>query len=256
MMSLSRWHVAAASVRGTSHEHSSRPCQDAHFWRVLPNDGLVVAVADGAGSALQGQIGAAIAASTAATTLCARLSKSPWPREYAGWKACFTMAATGAQDAVDAEATARQVAQRQLATTLILAAATADQVAVMQIGDGAVVVEDNDGKVISLTMPVNGEYANETTFLIAPDALSSAQIRVWPGKLSSLAAFTDGLQRLALTMPSGAPYVPFFTPLFRFVAAEPNAKKAHEQITAFLRSERVTDRTDDDLTLVVATAAG
>jgi serine/threonine protein phosphatase PrpC len=254
MMSVSRWHVAAASVRGTSHEQNRRPCQDAHYWRVLPDDGLVVAVADGAGSAPLGQIGAAIAASTAATTLCARLSESPWPREYAGWEACFIMATEAAQAAVDAEATARQVARRQLATTLILAAATADQVAVIQIGDGAVVVGDSEGNVISLTTPLSGEYANETTFLIAPEALNTAQVRVWPGKLTSLAAFTVGLQRLALTMPSGAPYAPFFTPLFRFVAAEANAQKAHAQITAFLRSERVTDRTDDDLTLVVATA--
>jgi hypothetical protein len=37
------------------------------------------------------------------------------------------------------------------------------------------------------------------------------------------------------------------------VAAETNARKAHEQIEAFLRSGRVTDRTDDDLTLVLAT---
>lgn len=256
MMSGSRWHVAAASVRGTSHEQNRRPCQDSHFWRVLPDDSLVVAVADGAGSATLGQIGAVIAASTAVTTLCARLSASPWPREYAGWEACFTTAAEGAQAAVNAEATARQVAKRQLATTLILAAANADQVAVMQIGDGAVVVGDSDGNVISLTSPVQGEYANETTFLITPDALNTAQVRVWPGKLTSLAVFTDGLQRLALSMPSGAPYAPFFKPLFRFVAAEHNAKKAHEQITAFLRSERVTDRTDDDLTLVVATAMG
>jgi serine/threonine protein phosphatase PrpC len=216
----------------------------------------VVAVADGAGSATLGQIGAAIAAATAVTTLCAHLAASPWPREYAGWEACCITAAEGAQAAVKAEATARQVARRQLATTLILAAATADQVAVMQIGDGAVVVGDRDGNVISLTAPAHGEYANETTFLIAPDALSTAQVRVWPGELTSLAAFTDGLQRLALTMPSGAPYTPFFKPLFRFVAAETNAKKAHEQITAFLRSDRVTDRTDDDLTLVVATAIG
>jgi serine/threonine protein phosphatase PrpC len=254
MTSGSRWHVAAASVRGTSHEQSRRPCQDAHFWRVLPDDGLVVAVADGAGSAPQGQIGATLAALTAATTLCAHLSASPWPREYAGWEACFTTAAEGAQAAVEAEATARQVARRQLATTLILVAATADQVAVMQIGDGAVVVGDSDGNVISLTSPVQGEYANETTFLITPDALNTAQVRVWPGKLASLAVFTDGLQRLALSMPSGAPYTPFFKPLFRFVAAENSAKKACEQIAAFLRSERVTDRTDDDLTLVVAMA--
>jgi serine/threonine protein phosphatase PrpC len=252
-MSVSRWHVAAASVRGTSHAKTGQPCQDAHYWCPLLDDGLVVAVADGAGSAALGQIGAAIAAWTAATTLCARFSSSPWPCDDAGWGACLTTAVEVAQAAVAAEAKARQVTRRHLATTLILAVATAEQVAVMQIGDGAVVVSDGQGSMVSLTVPLSGEYANETTFLIAPDALASAQVRVWHGKPTSLAAFTDGLQRLALTMPAGTPYAPFFVPLFRFVGVETNARKAHEQIEAFLRSERVTDRTDDDLTLVLAT---
>jgi serine/threonine protein phosphatase PrpC len=256
MMHVSRWHIGAASVRGTSHVQSGQPCQDAHYWRILPKDALVVAVADGAGSAPLGQIGATIAASTAVTTLCARLAGSPWPCEDAGWEACLATAVEVAQTAVNNEARARQVARRHLATTLILAVATTEHVAVMQIGDGAVVVGDGAGNVMSLTAPLNGEYANETTFLVAPDAVSSAQRRAWHGQLTSLAAFTDGLQRLALTMPSGAPYAPFFIPLFRFVTAESNAKEAHEQIAAFLRSGRVTDRTDDDLTLVVATIIG
>jgi hypothetical protein len=252
-MSVSRWHVAAASVRGTSHEKIGQACQDAHAWHILPDDGLVVAVADGAGSATLGQIGAVLASWTAATTICARFSSSPWPRDDTEWGACLTAAVEVAQAAVGAEATARQVMRRHLATTLILAVATAEQVAVMQIGDGAVVVRDGEGNLVSLTAPLSGEYANETTFLIAPDALATAQVRVWHGQPTSLAAFTDGLQRLALTMPAGTPYAPFFAPLFRFVAAETHAREAHEQIEAFLRSGRVTDRTDDDLTLVLAT---
>ncbi len=253
-MSASRWHVASASVQGTGHQRRSQPCQDAHGWRAIDDGGLVVAVADGAGSAPLGQIGAIMASSTAVTTLCAQLSQSPWPRHHAGWRACLTTAVQTARAAVDAEATARRVASRHLATTLILAVATADQVAVMQIGDGAVVVGDGEGNVIALTTPLGGEYANETTFLSSPDALNTAQVRVWPGKPTSLAAFTDGLQRLALRMPSGMPHAPFFKPLFRFVADATNATEAQKQINAFLRSDRITGRTDDDLTLVVATA--
>jgi Protein phosphatase 2C len=39
---------------------------------------------------------------------------------------------------------------------------------------------------------------------------------------------------VALTMPAGTPYAPFFVPLFRFVAAETHAREAHDQIEAFL----------------------
>ena len=99
-MSVSRWHVAAASARGTSHEKTGQPCQDAHDWRILPDDGLVVAVADGASSAALGQIGAMLASWTAATTICARFSSSPWPRNDMEWGACLTAAVEVARSAL------------------------------------------------------------------------------------------------------------------------------------------------------------
>lgn len=52
---LCRWRVAAASVRGTTHEKTGQPCQDAHCWEQLPESVLVAAVADGAGSAALGE---------------------------------------------------------------------------------------------------------------------------------------------------------------------------------------------------------
>ncbi|NJK69758.1 MAG: protein phosphatase 2C domain-containing protein, partial [Microcoleus sp. SU_5_3] len=58
---MTNWQVVAASVTGTSHEKRSQPCQDAHCWRLLPNNVLAAAVADGAGSAALAEIGAKIA---------------------------------------------------------------------------------------------------------------------------------------------------------------------------------------------------
>ena len=57
-------------------------------------------------------------------------------------------------------------------------------------------------------------------------------------------------------MPSQEPHTPFFTPLFRFAASveEDDEKRdaAGEQLAAFLSSERVNARTDDDKSLVLA----
>jgi hypothetical protein len=63
---------------------------------------------------------------------------------------------------------------------------------------------------------------------------------------------SDGLLRLALRLPSGEPYPPFFQPLFGFAAAALPEDQANEQLSAFLNSKRVCDRTDDDKTLVLA----
>jgi hypothetical protein len=160
-------------------------------------------------------------------------------------------AVSAAQAAITAEARARQVALRDLATTLILAVATPTRVVVMQIGDGAAVVSEAAGQLCALTVPDSGEYANETTFLSSPQALEAAQVRVWQGKPRHLVLFSDGLQRLALTMPDGSPHAPFFLPFFRFVEMATKTSEAQAQLEAFLCSRRVRERTDDDLTLLL-----
>ena len=53
------WNVVGASVQGTSHQQNDDiPCQDAHGYRVLLNGVIVIAVADGAGSATRSDEGA------------------------------------------------------------------------------------------------------------------------------------------------------------------------------------------------------
>jgi hypothetical protein len=146
----------------------------------------------------------------------------------------------------------RGIQVRELATTLILVIALPSLVAVMQIGDGAAVVGDETGNILALTMPPSGEYLNETTFLCSPGAVETAQVTLWRGTPAHLALLTDGLQMLALTIPPGIPHAPFFSPLFQFVTDMTDAMAANEQLETFLRSPRVTERADDDLTLFLA----
>ena len=66
-----------------------------------------------------------------------------------------------------------------------------------------------------------------------------------------MAAFTDGLQMLALSMPSGEAHAEFFTAAFRFAAGIADGETARQQLHAFLTSPRMRERADDDLTLVL-----
>jgi hypothetical protein len=248
-----RWRTIAASARGTGHEKTGQPCQDAFYWSTLPQGVLVAAVADGAGSAAYGDIGAILATHTAVAMLRRYLYDTPRPATDAAWRDCMTAAGRAAQSAVLAEATARCCQPRHLATTLILLVATPEGVVALQIGDGASVVGDRHGNPMALTVPQNGEYANETTFLTSPEALSTVQIQLWYGTPVYLVAFSDGLQRLALCLPGGLPHRPFFSPLFGFLASMTDAQAAQEHLHVFLHSPRVRERTDDDLTLLLAT---
>ena len=248
-----RWKISATSVRGSSHEKLDTPCQDAHFWALQSNDVLLTAVADGAGSAKQSDVGAKIASQTAVETLRSEPHLSSRlhgdPEEY---RPILMGALEAAHQAVTAEARTRTIGIRDLASTLIAVIATPHLIASAQIGDGAAVTCDQTGDLIALTTPDSGEYINQTTFLITPGALDTAQVHIWHGNPSRVAIFSDGLQMLALTMPFGKPHRPFFSPLFHFISNMKDHSKAEEQLASFLCSPRVRERTDDDLTLMLA----
>ncbi len=245
----SNWQIISASVTGKGHEKRNLPCQDAHIWEVLSSDTLVVAVADGAGSAKLSAEGAQVAVQTAIEVI--RQQYTAMVSSEAG-EDVLKQALTAAQEAVIAEAERQAAEPRDLATTLIVVVASAQQVAVAQVGDGAAVVETEGNILEALTLPEQGEYLNETKFLICADAVETAQIKIWQGQPMHLAVFSDGLQMLGLKMPDGTPHQPFFSPLFRFVATAEDEMMAKEQLVSFLRSPRVSQRTDDDLTLVLA----
>jgi hypothetical protein len=250
------WRVAAAAVRGKGHEKSGQPCQDSVAWHEVPGMGLIAAVADGAGSAKLGEIGSEIAARSALAFL-----ENPdkdaevWHGET-GAKAQLKAALEAALKAVTAEAATRQVKPGDLATTLLVCVATRERLAAAQVGDGAVVFAKPDGSFTALTRPVAGEYLNETVFLTSEGALERAQIESWSGCARELALFSDGLQMLALKMPEGTPHAPFFKPLFAWLEKLGDGAAGGAHLEAFLRSPRVAERTDDDLTLLLARRGG
>jgi len=141
---------------------------------------------------------------------------------------------------------------RKYAATLTGVAASADCLAVGQIGDGAVVAEDEDGRLWTATRLQRGEYANETHFLTEEGALDQVSIEVFERPVRALAVLSDGLVRLALKLPDQEPHAPFFQPLFRFAGAVEDGEQAASQLAGFLDSERVNARTDDDKSLVLA----
>src|SRR6185436_9273324 len=93
------WRLLGASVTGTSHLKSGLPCQDAHACRALPG-GVILAVADGAGSAERSAEGARCAADSVLTALEASLADG-WPADPSPWRELFTQAYADAKTSVD-----------------------------------------------------------------------------------------------------------------------------------------------------------
>ena len=158
----------------------------------------------------------------------------------------------GAATAVKKASTIGCLPVTDLASTLIVIMAFPNGVAVGQIGDGAVVVEDRHQEIACVTTPRSGEYLNETTFLTSPNAIQTAQITVWRGDVRFVAAFTDGVQLLALRMSDWTPHVPFFSPLFQCLKNHREISEVGSELRSLLTSPRITERVDDDLTLLLA----
>ncbi|HXG10621.1 MAG TPA: PP2C family serine/threonine-protein phosphatase [Gemmataceae bacterium] len=245
------WRVVGAAVQGVSHVRAGKPCQDALVWTETAGGALVAAVADGAGSAAVAEVGSAIAARAAVTAAADRLELDV-PRTEPAWKALLQEVLQAARAEVLAQAEQLELPVEDLATTLIVAAVLPDQAAAAQIGDGAAVARLAEEELRALTRPPVGEYINETSFLTSNGLLDRAQFQAIRAPVTGLALLSDGLQMLALKMPPGTPHVPFFQPLFRFVTEVPDLTRAGEQLRSFLQSSRITQRTDDDLTLMVA----
>lgn len=249
------WRVAAASVQGSGHVRTGTPCQDSHAVAVTPRGTLVAVVSDGAGSAPHSDAGSRAAADAAlAFVLDAEGSAAP-PADADGWRAVLREALDAGRRGLLEAAALRAADPRELAATLIVAVATDALSAAAQVGDGATVVETAEGELVALTRPDRGEYANETVFLVSPRAVETAQVVAREGAAARVGVLSDGLQNLALLMATGAPHRPFFDPLLRFAETAESRAAADERLAHFLGSRKVGERTDDDVTLVLAVRA-
>ncbi len=248
------WVVLGASVVGTSHLARQSPCQDAHGGVVLQDGTLVLAVADGAGSARYSEQGSRLAVHASVAAVANALLTAT-PQDADGWQARLLEAMRTARASLAAQAEEVEGSRTQdFATTLLLLVQTNEVVASLQVGDGAIVFELEDGALELLTSTRSSEYVNETTFITSEDAEAKALISVRSlGSLRAVALFTDGVEGLAIEQAVQRAYPPFFRSLFEFARAE---DAEVEQVEAMLSSERVNQLTDDDKTLVVAVRCG
>ncbi len=264
----STWRVLGASVAGTSHQKSGRGCDDAIAYQQLKNETLLMAVADGAGSAIQSAAGATSAVKIALNAAETVLSQQAEPINEQQWEELLSAVlqtvrttleklASGyiASDDTMTGGAVEEVLQfaalplREFATTLLFAIVTPQEVAVVQIGDGVVVVQHADGVLEALTTPDHGEYINETSFITDHNYHKRIQFKVLQVEIQAIALLTDGLQMLAIDLATNKPHKPFFGPLFKYSSKE-DATEA--ELMAFLESERVCAYTDDDKTLALA----
>ena len=176
----SRWACAGANVIGRSHELNHGRCED-RWSRYRRNSGgvhgevIAACVSDGAGSVSFGYIGASVVSSTLTKWLVDK----------------FPLAVSASTDEIKSMlmpyllSKLRQIASRKQ-TTLRNFASTIVAVAVAEDGSG-MALHLGDGGIIGrfgaelrqVSVPMKGEFANETFFVSDRDATDRMRILRW-----------------------------------------------------------------------------
>lgn len=244
------WGWVNTSVRGTSHVRTGLRCQDASICGALAGDTVLsVIVSDGAGSASYGGQGSALICRTIsqlARTHFAQASDLPSDDDIWSW-------VDECRDRITLAATRRDTTARQFSATLVGAFITPTSVLIYHVGDGAVALRA-DGQWIVPSWPESGEYAS-TTYFVTDEPSPRLRITRLEIVVDGVAAFTDGIERLALNFAEQRPHTPFFTgiiqPIDVLQQVGRNAALA-AKLAVYLDSPAVNERTDDDKTLVLA----
>ncbi|WP_043381467.1 PP2C family serine/threonine-protein phosphatase [Methylobacterium sp. UNCCL125] len=251
------WRLVLAVARGTSHEGSNAPCQDHAGCRVVDTDEgdvLVAVVCDGAGSAAHAEVGAWLAVETAMELV--ELHFEEGGRMADVDLACGRAWVARVADALTRHAAAEGRPLRDYACTLLVAVVGASGAAFLQVGDGAIVIsrgEDEDWSYVF--WPQHGEFANTTNFVVSHDATERLEFAYVPERLQEVSVFSDGLENLVLHQATRTVFEPFFRQMLAPVRklAGPGLDAAlSADLTAYLSSPRVCERTDDDKSLVLA----
>lgn len=250
------WRIASASVAGTSHKSRGTPGQDAFRAEIIEYGGeqiLIAAASDGAGSARAADVGSRTAVVSVVEQARAWLSTEP-PLS-ALTRSVMVEWLKGVREQIADIAAEAEAEMRDYAATLLVTVLGPNYAAFGQIGDGAIVVPTDEQDWTWIFWPQHGEYANTTYFVTDNDALEKLEFDAGPRTIMEVAIFSDGLEAMVLDYRSRAVHQPFFNRMIsplRQQRATGNAPILSKHLETYLSSSTVTERTDDDITLILA----
>jgi hypothetical protein len=218
-------------------------------------DLLVIAVADGLGTAPRSDEGAAIIVGAAVDSAVAARAEEPADHDL-DLEHVVRLGAFAARAAVEDHADEFGIPLSDLASTLVFVAVGGSAVCAAQVGDGAVVAETSGGLTL-VSGPNHGEYINEVTPLTAGTWLEELRVSPVLDAVRALAVFTDGCERAALRRDHGTagdiiPHRGFFNPLFEFGRSVIGEAAAESELCGLLAGSKMAESSDDDKTLVLA----
>lgn len=248
------WRFASASSTGSSHLSRGVECQDSSCFSFVKSirgeeRTLLIVLSDGAGSATYASRGSRLVCNSIVDCAQYWLSKTI-PADLSG---LLLHSAGYARQTLCKVANAEGASVSEFSATCLCLLITEDSLAALQVGDGLIVVENGSGSIGPVFWPRKYEYANSTTFLTSRNWFQDLQYSQWIGRPHSFFLCSDGIQSIC-SYSQTMSVVPSFVDAFKKVLADQSpgySSEASKKILAFLDSEQVCSRTDDDKTVFV-----
>ena len=203
------WKGFAASIPGSGHIRRDIPCQDASLAVLADRPALIVC--DGRGSAAHSHFGSRAAVKMFRSQIAilepviSSILDNAESTEESWHNFCRIMCRTLAQVKLDL-AEERNLPEKEFDFTAAFAITGKKFIGCFQIGDGAIVLRQNDS-CITAFQPEKGEFANQTAFLRSGcDQLDKFQTKLFPAEENSGIAITsDGPEHVMFKLPEMLP---------------------------------------------------
>jgi hypothetical protein len=266
---VERWRVAAATVKGEGHSKSGADCDDSYFVGQTSNGYLAAIVSDGAGSAEFGGFAARdiclsgeqfladlenMSAPAGAEAPCQEGNASHEAQHHLIEleQLVQNRLAVARDRLLEHAAKASSDPKNYLATVVGVVAHPGIGVLIFHLGDGAATVFAPSGEALITSQPMNGEYLNQTYFLVEDwwkEHLRFCRSTALP--VGSIFMMTDGVTELAYHRHGRvlSPSASFFGPLQAFLCAR-KRQESEAAMCRLLDTERARDLVDDDKTLL------
>lgn len=247
----SSWRVFGASVAGKSHLDKGLPCQDAHAQAVVGSS-LVAVVCDGAGSARHSDEGAQFVADQLVLALAARLHEGV--SIEALHDGGLQQALAQIRAALEELASAAHAGIDDYATTIVGVVMGPEVGLLFHLGDGVAVAQMADGAQ-RISLPANGEYANETYFLTGVRWRDHLRLMPLAPGVQSLVLMSDGCMPFAMSRQNASLYAPYMGAVEGYLRSVDSIEAGNTALAATLADPRTHQITGDDKTLLLALRA-
>jgi len=256
MISPKNWKIVESRVRGVSHLKTGIECQDSKSSKIIQdnsqNEVLILAVSDGAGSASNSAIGSNLTCSSIISMVENFISNGGSVKDIT--RPLASLWVKNVREKIKKQASKDGLPERSYACTMLVAVVGSDCFAALQIGDGCIVYPENKGWVYAC-WPQHGEFINTTNFVTGTNAEDDLFFKLYEKTIDEIAVFTDGLEMLLVNHSNKSIVSSFFERNFvpvRNISTIDAGELLSLKLDSFLSSPIITSRTDDDITLMLA----